>query len=463
MTVTDLSTDTDEAEVTMAALDLTDVKSAILRRIERAAARQRSTAKNGADTVTAIAAARDAAAARLLVLEGTLAEARHDVGVARALQQEEQRRVAEINARRDAVIREAVRFLAYVRPRAVDPARRSLHAWSLEPFGVPAPLPACLQRHDEPPEPLEHYCQLMRHAPARWFGTLEPLLSRLNTPDRLIAVLESAHVSAASFLRLDTMPLLRAPSPAVQFTVLGTQQLIGSLRQRTAAIPVREQRLRAFADVKRDAVEHASVGDLITGRHGASDVSAAATQELDRIQRVATCLHAEFAAIAPTVRLAWIERFSQFDRPAPLRTLTVLPRYGSLDRSTRGRLQEFVDWLFGRVVSTDRDAQTLINDLVRLCLLLASHAPVNRIIAGHIPRPTPVRPGIRIPIRPTVPDLVRVGMDIHVWKGPTIVARGQVEDLLHGEVTARVDAVESVTTLDSSMRVQFVATGLRRG
>ena len=462
--VSEVTAEVDEAEVTMAALDLTDVKSAILRNIERAAQRQRNVANEGVATVGAMALARDAAAARLLVLEGRLAEARHDVSVSRALRQEEQQRITDVNERRDGLIRSAVRFLAYVRPRAVDATRRNLPAWKLEPFGVPAPLPACLQRHDDPPDALEKYVQLFRHAPARWFKTLQPLLARLDTPDRLIALLEAAKVSSASFLRTDVVKVLRtAAAPAVELTVLGAQRTIATLRQRTTTIQIPDKRDSRWNDFKRDAAEHASVGDVMAGRHGANDVSTAAAQELDLVQRVATCLHAEFAAIAPSIRLQWVERFSQFDRPVSLRDFTALPQFGTLDRSTRRRLQEFGDWLFGRIVSNDADAFNLVNDLVRLCLLLASHAPVNRIIAGHIPRPTPVRPGIQIPIRPVLPDLVRVGMEVHIWNGPNVVARGQVEDMIQGEVSARLDTVDKVTTtLDTSMRVQFIATSLRR-
>jgi hypothetical protein len=190
-------------------------------------------------------------------------------------------------------------------------------------------------------------------------------------------------------------------------------------------------------------------------------VSAAAAAELEQIGQVATCLHAEFAAVPASTRLAWIERFSQFDRPAALRDLTVLPQYARLDRQTRRRLQEFADWLFGRVDPAERDAANLVNDLVRLCLLLASHAPVNRIIAGHVPAPTPVRPGIQIPIRPLNPELVRVGMEFHVWHGPKLVASGQVEDLVAGAVSARVSQVDAATTtLDPSMRVQFLPAAL---
>jgi hypothetical protein len=254
---------------------------------------------------------------------------------------------------------------------------------------------------------------------------------------------------------------VRSSSAAVQFTVAGAQQVLTTLRQKTTVLEIGDKLGRRWQDFERDANEHAAVGDLIDGKHGSREVSVAAAGELEQIGQVATCLHVEFAAVPASTRLAWIERFSQFDRPAPLRDLTVLPQYARLDRQTRRRLQEFADWLFGRVAASERDATNLINDLVRLCLLLASHAPVNRIIAGHVPAPTPVRPGIQIPIRPLNPELVRVGMEFHVWQASKVVASGRVEDLAAGAVSARVSQVDkATTTLDPSMRVQFLPAAL---
>ena len=461
LTFTPPAGDTDEAEVTLAALDFTEVKSAILRTIERVIQNRRAIVQTGIETLKLVGEQQDAAAARVLAIEGKLVEARHDVSVARALRQEEQQRLAATNDERDRVIRDEVKFLAFVRPRSVDVIRRRLAYWRLEPFGVPAPVPACLQRHDEPPAPLNAYIELFNNAPVRWFKTLEPLLARLDTPDKLISLIDTSRTSAVSFKSFDAARAVRGSSDAVQFTVLGAHQMITTLRQRTTLVEIADKRGTRWQDYQRDAREHAAVGDLIAGRFGLRDVSSAAAAELEQIGQVATCLHAEFAAVAPVVRLVWIERFSQFDEPALFRDLTVLPQYAKLDRQTRRRLQEFADWLFGRVFPAEQDAVNLINDLVRLCLLLASHAPVNQIIAGHVPRPTPVRPGIQIPIKPLNPELVRVGMEFNVWQASSVVAKGRVEDLVQGEVTARVSHVEAhTTTIDPSMRVQFIPAAL---
>ncbi|MGH7956277.1 MAG: hypothetical protein ACREH8_04610, partial [Opitutaceae bacterium] len=192
----------------------------------------------------------------------------------------------------------------------------------------------------------------------------------------------------------------------------------------------------------------------------------AAAGELESIASVVACLHAELAAVAPAIRLDWVERYSQFDRPSPLHDLTVLPRFGSLPRTLRRHFQAFVDWLFARIDRAQPDAVSLVNDLVRICLLLASHSPVKQIISGHVPRPTPVRPGIRIPIKPVDPKLVRVGMEFQVWQASDVIARGVVEDLRNGEVSALVHHVATLsttTTIDQTMQVQFVAPAFSIG
>jgi hypothetical protein len=448
---------TDEAEVTIAALDMTEISSAILRTIERIVQERRTLIAAGTETLAIIRRTQSAVAVRLVALDGKLEEARHDVSVGRSLRREEQARVNALNARRDAVIQSQVKFLAYVRPRFFEIARRSLQYWMLDSVEKPVPVPACLRQHDEPVEPLRAYLQLLRDAPARWFSALQPMLPKLDTANKLLEVLDAAR----SFARRSVAPAAEMTAititEAVQFTLSGAQTLIGSLRVKSTGVQVEGRQAVPWTDLLREVEQHAVITDLIRGRHGVDTVSVAAAREVEQIGEVATCLHAEFAAIAPAVRLLWIERFSQFDRPASFRDLMILPGYGRLDRETRRTLQVLVDWLYSRIRSSEADAVNFMNDLVRLCLLLASYAPVNRIIAGKIPAPTPVRPGILIPLKPIRPDLVRVGMEFQVWQAATIVAKGRVEDLQGGDATARVEQVTTQTaTLDTSMRVQFV-------
>ncbi len=453
---------TDEAEITLGALDLIEIKSAILRTIEAVVQQRRVTIDRGRLTIAAIAASAATTQARLSVLAAELAEARHDVNVARALRQEEDARIDAINDRRDAVLRDAVKFLAYVRPRAVDPVRRVVAGWKLESGDALAAVPACLRLHGDPPDGLHAYVQLFRQAPVRWFPAIAPRLRELDTPNKLFELLASTKQAATVFSAQQRVAFAQQVTHVeTQNTLLSAFSIVEPSRLRAANLQFQVASTVSWTDLHQQAQDHSSLGDIIDGRHGNPALARSAAALLEQIEDVATCLHAEFAAVSAATRLLWVERYSQFDRASPLRDLTILPGYGSLDRAARRRFQAFVDWLFQRVESSATDAFGLVNDLIRICLLLASHAPVKTLIGGHLPRPLPVRPGVLIPVRPFDPKLVKVGMEVHIWKANTLVAHALVEDLSQNEISARVDQVPTaLATLDETMRVQFVPRAL---
>ncbi len=454
--------DLDEADVTLAALDLIEIKSAILRTIEKVIQQRRALIDRGRETLAAIRTSAAVTAARASDLNGSLAEARHDVNVGRALRQEEQGRVAGINTQRDAVLREEVKFLAYVRPRTVDPVRRVAPGWKLESSDALAPVPACLRLHDQPPDALRAYVQLLQQAPVRWFPEIATRLKELDTREKLTELLAATQHSAYLFSAQQRVAFAQQVTQvAPQNTLLSAFARVQPSRIQAASLQLHFAPAISWSDLHRQAQDNSSLGDIITGRHGNPALAKAAAGLLDQIESVGACLHAEFAAVAAATRLLWVERYSQFDQPAPLRDLTVLPGYGSLDRAARRRFQAFVDWLFQRVDDNAADAFSLINDLVRICLLLASQAPVKSLIAGHVPRPLPVRPGLLFPVRPFHPSLVKVGMEVHIWQADKLVAQARVEDMGDGEVSARMVKLHSdATTLDETMKVQFVPAAL---
>jgi len=119
---------------------------------------------------------------RLQAVGETLAEARHDVSVTRALIAEEEARLAAINDRRAQVLREHVHFIAYQRPREAElivqaPLRQ------LDPGLLEAPVPACLRMHQAAPDELAELLAVVREAPARWFAAVPALLEQLAKPD----------------------------------------------------------------------------------------------------------------------------------------------------------------------------------------------------------------------------------------------------------------------------------------
>jgi hypothetical protein len=210
------------------------------------------------------------------------------------------------------------------------------------------------------------------------------------------------------------------------------------------------------------ASEHASLGDVIDARHGNAKLAGDAAAMVVELREIATCLHAEFAAVSPALRLAWSERLSQFDANTDLRDLSTLPRWGELSRTARRRFQDFAYWLFARVDPNQKEALDLINDLIRIMLLLASHAPVNQLIDGHIPRPTPVFLGGLVLVKAFDPVRIRAGMDVVIWDKTQVIARAKVEDLRAGDTAIRLSHVKDrVSSIDPSMRVQFVVPGAK--
>jgi hypothetical protein len=397
---------------------------------------------------------------RVNTINGKLAEVRHDLAVARTLWQEELDRVAAINVRRDELIAKEVKHLAFVRPRSVSLVTRSLPSCEFDRSDTLAPVPACFASTIDPPDELETYLQLFGHAPLRWFSTLVPLVRQINTRDRLMKLLEITQLSAA---RMSPNPAYYNGSTltAMAKAYVARYQSLSQYRMNTE-----KQRLvnsiNSWEEHYRLTLEHSTLGDLLDGSFGRNQVSSAAASELENIGKVATCLYTEFAAVIPGIRMAWVEQYSEFDKPAPLRDINALPRAESLSRLARKRFQAYINWLFSRIDSNDNDAINLISDLIRTCLLLASHAPVNRLILGHVQQPTIVRPGILIPVKALDIKQVRIGMQIQVWKNNAIVAGGVVENLRDQDVSFRVaTTLGETTTIDSSMHIQFIPAKIK--
>ena len=173
--------------------DLSDNTVALMRQIEGRINLYRDAIARAQETLGVL---RDAVArgnVRLIGIEDELAEARHDVGVAKSLLAEETERIAGINQRRARVLAEEVRFLAFVRPRESDnlaPAPRH----QVDPGLIDAPAPACLEDHADVPEELTGMLRVVREAPSQWFSDVPRLLDRLDRPDLLIRVLQSAQL-----------------------------------------------------------------------------------------------------------------------------------------------------------------------------------------------------------------------------------------------------------------------------
>lgn len=450
----------DESDILGSAVSFQETASVFLRRLEGRVQLYQAALDACGEAAGTIRGLLAAARQRLATLDRELAEARHDVSVALALLQEETERIQGINDGRLDILTHHVPFLAYHRPRVAE-TLAGTPVRSLDPGLFEDPVPAALARPADPPAELREMVELLRDAPLCWFRRLPQLLDKLDRLDVLQATLRLARSRAEATLGRPL--LLQAAAVALASSAAeGTRTTLAAQRQRMAQSRAETARLDLAAVERQSwkgAVELAkrvlSLGDLLDLPHGRAEVARLGARELDEILHVATALWAGFSEVLPALRLDWIERLSQFDAPFDLRRLSSLPRWEEIEVLDRRALQALVDWLFQRIDGREPEAVELINDLVRVSLLLASHAPVDLIVAGHVAEDTPIRPGATVPL---VVDLarVRIGMQVLLFSQEKTVARGVVEDLGDGLATARVlQAFAGQAMVTKSSRVEF--------
>jgi hypothetical protein len=456
-------TESDLFEQTVA---LSNATIGLLRRLEGRLVTYRTAIERAQRSLDALLATTATALQRQRAADENLAESRHDVSVARALLAEETARVQAVNERRDRVLREEVPYLAFMRPRETGSVIAA--PWrALDPGLVASPVPACLRQHDEVPDELGTLLQVLREAPVQQFAGGAALLRLIERPQTLVRTLQAAQLRSVAVLQRVAAPVAAAGATKMVQHISGLLQ-----KQQQQTLVARAQALQrvdlpALAALNWQQTQAAaqaviSLGDLIDGDHGSGEVARRAAALFDGIAAVCTCLHAGFSAVLPSIRLDWAELMSQFDETPSLRNLASLPRWGEIGGIDRRQMQAFVDHLFSQVDAREPSAMALANDLVRMALLLASHAPVGRIVAGRLPRPvTGVRVGTRIALAALDATRLKVGMQALVYQGSEIVARARVEDVGTLEATATVvHARAGQVDLGLDVRVQFEAASV---
>jgi hypothetical protein len=398
------------------------------------------------------------AVAYLRSVDVEVEEARHDIGTAERLRAEEAGRVASTNARRDAVLAGQVEALAWRRVR--EAGHRTPVATLEIASGLAAePVAACRQEHEEIPDEIEDYVELLRDAPVKWFPRIAAEVGRIQKLEAARAAIEKMRERAAMPLRI-----IPRPTGTVPKLLRGVHQAL------IAQHRVAEQRRLAVAQVNLAALhnlslvqaqvqirETASLADLIGGRHRQPSLTRLASDEMEAIGQVAGCLHAAFGEVAPVIRLGWAEILSEYDRPAPLESLAGLPDWAEVPMALRRRLDGFVDWLFARIDRDIPEAHSAVNELVRIAMLMASHAPVDRIVPARLVAPVPARIGTRLQLAVEAAR-IRKGMTALIRdRDNRLISRAVVEDLVDGHASAILTHnLISVATLTADMRIELV-------
>jgi hypothetical protein len=306
---------------------------------------------------------------------------------------------------------------------------------------------------------------LFREAPLNWLPGMARLLRRIDTPRRIRKICRYAGEKAKLAEResqADQAP--QAGSPDRQAAFIGQMFTAYKLifqpgRRNRARMDTSGLGRKSWKEHCRFAEKNLTLADLLEGGGGRAETAAGAAAKLADLERVAGCLYAGCCEISPALRLAWAERLSVFDSPLELRALEVLPGWEKIaDYEQRLDLQRFTDWLFSQVNSRIPQAVSLVNDLVRVCILLAAHAPVSSIINGHIDKPVVGgRIGDFIDVK-IDRGMARVGMQVAIYRETAIAVQGIVEDMSAETAVIRVTrSAEPVFNLDPGVIAKFLA------
>lgn len=405
-----------------------------------------------------------AADARLRLIDTELAEARHDLGVATALLAEERARIDALNARRKAILREHAKMVVFRRPR------RAPHTWSVPTAPatsllVEAPVSVCLREHDDVPEEIRDYAGLFRDAPVAWFPGVKQRMDLLDRLDAARAALLAARLRAQmgwpyfGYVPSSAQPRILS---AVYAAIAAQREVLDRRRQYAAQLDYSMLQSVSLLLARQTVIEAASMADLIAGDHNRPELARMAATEIESIGQIAGCLHESFGDVPPVMRMEWAEMLSAFDRPAPLHRLAGLPDWNTLPLEMRRTQQGFVDWLFSRIDRSIDDAEAAMNELIRVCLLMSAHAPVDRLIPARLVAPVPARIGVNLDLALDV-RLARVGMVAVVRDAQAQpIAHAIVENLEDGMARARITrAFQPAVTIPIAARVELTRAFLQ--
>jgi hypothetical protein len=389
-------------------------------------------------------------------------EARHDVGTAERLRAEEAERVAGINARREAVLAGQVEAIAWRRVREAG-HRSTVPTLEIASALAPDPVVVCRREHEDVPDEIEDYVELLRDAPVKWFPRIAAEVSRIDRLSAIVAAIEKMRERAALPLMIGA-PTAATALPkllrGVQQALVAQRRVVEERRSMVARISLAALPTLSLVQAQVQIRETASLGDLIGGRHRQPILTRMASEEIDGVAQVAGCLHAAFGEVAPAIRLGWAEILSEFDRPAPLDSLAGLPGWAEVPMELRRTLDSFVDWLFARIDRSIPEARNAMNELVRVAMLMASHAPVDRIIPARLVEPAPARIGARLQLA-IDSRRIRRGMAAVIRdRENRIVSRAVLEDIVDGHASAVLTHnLAAVASITADMRIELVAGG----
>lgn len=396
---------------------------------------------------------------RLAEIGNQLAEARHDLSIARVLRQEAAEEVKRINQQRDSVINRFVPYFLFRRPR-FSFSWKPAPARPLVPVYEQSVLNLCLDGGQEIPDELLAIVDLLKNAPLKWLTIGDEVLALLNKASSQNPVIEKAagrtvdnvkrhKVFQQASDKTDLRSFMMYSAYESSYTKLtrGLTQI-----KNTELVNVLRS---SWTEKKTKLKQFATLDDVLSGISASSKAGKLAAEELANLRNVVACLYKRFGDISPAIKLHWIEKLSQFDDAISLRNLYNLPRWNEVDGKLRKDMQKLNTWFYSRFDATWLEAEGLASNIVRMCMLLASSSPVNKIIAGALPEQTAVEQGGNITVAVNTKE-VFVGMEVSVQGLGKSLAKGKVKDIRDGYAVAEIiQADRKAVEVPANTRVHF--------
>jgi hypothetical protein len=454
---------TEEASFFHDTVTLVEAHIGTLRGLEGRVAQYRVVLKDCQATLAKIATSLAAIDARLDAVENEITDRRHAVATAEALLVEEQARVARVNAGRAAILAN-VQLLGYVRPRFFEGLADNPEL-AIDPALLDSPVPGCIAGHDDAPPELAEMVALLREAPLNWLKLAPPILTLLDRVELMQGLMVTARTRAQTVASTGlqtsfvTQQLTGRFGPAISAVGRAQVDAIAQPRLQVANLDLRKVVGLSWIESRDAAQQVASLGDLIEGDHLKQNAYARAQTLISNIEKVAGCIWAQVGQVLPAIRLLWAEQLDEYEHAQLTVNLPSLPRWSEVPFMQRASIEALAEWLIEQIDRTIPAAVAWMHDLVRACILLASHAPVDQIIAGSVPTAAPAGPGTLVPII-IDPVRVKIGMTVTLFQGSNAVAHGVVEDLVNDRASARIAVASSPQLrLDAGTRARFTVAG----
>lgn len=423
----------DEAAFLSTAIGILEGTVAILRAVEGRIIELRGLLDRSEATLATLEAVLAEWRAALAESEKLLAEHRHDLMVARTLREEERERITAVNRRRQDIVDKEVRFVAFARPRVASPLSGRALPRRVLPGRLQDPVLPCLDAHGRPPPELDAMLGALRDVPLGWLAAAGPLLDRLGRPEDLDRLVVTAVARARQSATAPAPPIGLGTAVALAATWQGFAQRFQAAR---AELDPRLVVGTGWRTVRARALRDVSLDDLIESARRQPALVRAASEELERIEKVAVCLYERAGELPGTIRFAWVQQLSEFDAAADLSRLERLPRFGEVPAGLRRDLSRLVAWLFARLAPGEPEARALMSDIVRVALLLAGRAPVAELVRATLAQDFTGAVGDLVTVA-LPPARARVGMAVEFRTSAGPVG-GVVQDLQADSATVRL-------------------------